>query len=226
MFACHTIQPYPRNGGGTPSHPQYAPRTHEGHIPPPAQHPYDISSNSYTLPPVSAPPPYNHFSASLPSQYSPQSWSSHPESSSLLNYNRWTANGSPTNPMAPLSSSCPVRESPYGLPPSGRQAESPTFSDLRGGYPTTSPNLEYIDRRAEIPALSTIVPDIVPPPRHRVSPGATRETLGRTSNRPVGVAKCTSCKVTSSPEWRKGPSGRKELCNAWVFFFCERETIS
>lgn len=30
----------------------------------------------------------------------------------------------------------------------------------------------------------------------------------------MGVLKCSSCKATSSPEWRKGPSGKKELCNA------------
>jgi len=34
------------------------------------------------------------------------------------------------------------------------------------------------------------------------------------SNRPAGVQQCSSCKATSSPEWRKGPSGKKELCNA------------
>jgi hypothetical protein len=31
---------------------------------------------------------------------------------------------------------------------------------------------------------------------------------------PVGIQKCSSCKVTQSPEWRKGPSGKKDLCNA------------
>jgi len=33
-------------------------------------------------------------------------------------------------------------------------------------------------------------------------------------NRPVGLSGCSSCGATSSPEWRKGPSGKKELCNA------------
>lgn len=31
---------------------------------------------------------------------------------------------------------------------------------------------------------------------------------------PPGVKYCVSCKTTDSPEWRKGPSGQKELCNA------------
>lgn len=38
---------------------------------------------------------------------------------------------------------------------------------------------------------------------------------GRGSGKPpIGVDCCTSCRTTHSPEWRKGPSGRKDLCNA------------
>ncbi|KAF8518198.1 hypothetical protein JB92DRAFT_2903838 [Gautieria morchelliformis] len=40
----------------------------------------------------------------------------------------------------------------------------------------------------------------------------TRGTRG--GNPPVGVTRCAACRSTSSPEWRKGPSGRKDLCNA------------
>lgn len=62
--------------------------------------------------------------------------------------------------------------------------------------------------------------DVVPPPRRRVSPESTRDSYGpggrsgAAGNRPMGVLKCSSCKATQSPEWRKGPSGKKELCNA------------
>ena len=31
---------------------------------------------------------------------------------------------------------------------------------------------------------------------------------------PPGVPKCASCGMTNSPEWRKGESGKKDLCNA------------
>ncbi|KDQ14281.1 hypothetical protein BOTBODRAFT_174790 [Botryobasidium botryosum FD-172 SS1] len=33
-------------------------------------------------------------------------------------------------------------------------------------------------------------------------------------NPPQGVVKCAHCDTTTSPEWRKGPSGKKDLCNA------------
>lgn len=66
--------------------------------------------------------------------------------------------------------------------------------------------------------------DEVPPARQRGWPSAdlggdpTPETYqggGRSGgNPPAGVSRCSACKSTSSPEWRKGPSGRKDLCNA------------
>ncbi|KAF9236731.1 hypothetical protein BU15DRAFT_89025 [Melanogaster broomeanus] len=175
-----------------------------------------IPHGSYTLPPVNAPAlSYNHsgLTGSLPS-YSSQPWSSHPESS-------WPASSSPTNTLSSLSApACSVRETPYATHPSGRPTESPNHPDMRGpqhGYqPTPSPEVDYVDRHGtECGGLSISDPDVVPPPRHRVSPSSIRDPgNSRNSNRPVGIPRCTSCKVTSSPEWRKGPSGKKELCNA------------
>jgi hypothetical protein len=86
-----------------------------------------------------------------------------------------------------------------------------------GHQRAVSPRLEYSANAVpESPSTSTT--DVVPPPRRRVSPGATRDQYsasGRSAgNRPVGVLRCSSCKATQSPEWRKGPSGKKELCNA------------
>ena len=52
----------------------------------------------------------------------------------------------------------------------------------------------------------------------RRSPGIAREATSSSArnagNPPAGVMRCASCKVTQSPEWRKGPNGKKELCNA------------
>lgn len=220
MFACHTIQNNSRNSSGTSAHQSYAGRTQDGYA---SHHSYDVSSNSYTLPPVNAPsPPYGHFVGSLPSYSSPP-WSGHSDSSSLLNYNRWPQNSSPTHTLSSLPASCSLRETSYGTQSSGRPSESPSYGDTRGPQhsyqPTPSPDLDYADRhRPDNIGLSISSPaDIVPPARHRVSPGSAREPVtGRNSNRPVGILRCTSCKATTSPEWRKGPSGKKELCNAFV----------
>lgn len=63
--------------------------------------------------------------------------------------------------------------------------------------------------------------DVVDSPTGISKPGASREVYsgGRSSgNPPVGVSRCASCGATHSPEWRKGPSGKKDLCNACVHF--------
>lgn len=186
-------------------------------------HPYDLSASPYTLPPVSTsmPQPYGHYTQSLTSQYhSP--WGSYSEpSSSLSQFNRWPAQ-SPAHSMASLpSSSCTLRESPYSRP-----SPSPIYGENRASLSNyqATPSPEDYSTKATFEAFEASVPpappcgiDTVPPPRHRVSPGTHKDTLPRsTNNRPLGVLKCSSCKATSSPEWRKGPSGRKELCNAWV----------
>ncbi|CAE6505131.1 unnamed protein product [Rhizoctonia solani] len=48
--------------------------------------------------------------------------------------------------------------------------------------------------------------------RERGSTGATAPRAG--GGPPPGVTRCSSCKSETSPEWRKGPSGKKDLCNA------------
>ena len=35
------------------------------------------------------------------------------------------------------------------------------------------------------------------------------------------IMRCAECKVMHTPLWRKGPSGKKELCNAWVAKFAD-----
>nr|GAT60800.1 predicted protein [Mycena chlorophos] len=96
-------------------------------------------------------------------------------------------------------------------------------SSRSNNWPTQPPFLDTSgsNQRNISPPYSYTTPtdsDGVPAPRRRVSPTApARESVGNGRNsgiRPVGVLKCSSCKATSSPEWRKGPSGKKELCNA------------
>lgn len=57
-------------------------------------------------------------------------------------------------------------------------------------------------------------------------PGSAIGLVGRAVGAPpAGVVRCSSCKTTTSPEWRKGPSGRKELCNAYVVTQLHLNTI-
>jgi hypothetical protein len=58
-------------------------------------------------------------------------------------------------------------------------------------------------------------------PKRRSSPSAfvpARETYASgariAGNPPNGVEQCAECETKTSPEWRKGPSGKKDLCNA------------
>ena len=52
----------------------------------------------------------------------------------------------------------------------------------------------------------------------RDRPGRERGIGGRAlGNPPRGVTRCAHCQTTQSPEWRRGPSGAKDLCNAYVF---------
>lgn len=72
---------------------------------------------------------------------------------------------------------------------------------------------------------TSIYANIIPPPRHRetrIYPEEVAEssrdtynnTTGSRGNPPAGITRCAACKSVSSPEWRKGPSGKKDLCNA------------
>lgn len=92
----------------------------------------------------------------------------------------------------------------------GTPGSSMQFDGSDAGSVAGSESTIPAKRRAPSPdggpeGFST-VGGVVPPPRTTT-----------TTRPPPGVGRCTSCKTTSSPEWRKGPSGKKELCNAYVF---------
>ncbi|EJD49734.1 hypothetical protein AURDEDRAFT_182843 [Auricularia subglabra TFB-10046 SS5] len=66
----------------------------------------------------------------------------------------------------------------------------------------------------------SLMHDVPPPPAQRQRTTSAKEEGGggrasrSSGNPPVGVTKCSNCKIKTSPEWRKGPSGKKDLCNA------------
>ncbi|KAJ7593058.1 hypothetical protein C8J56DRAFT_930269 [Mycena floridula] len=190
-------------------------------------------SQSYSLPPISSAP---HQYAYLPQPA--QNYNKYESSSAYSGrYDQYSANGG-QNQWAQsnrqgywnhqfIDSSAPAPPSHDPYYPS---------HNTYGGSHNSQPTLPAADRNEIIDMDPSEIAALVPPPRRRVehhsnfpssngagSPsdnGASTDArsgrgAGRSSgNRPNGVLKCSSCKATSSPEWRKGPTGRKELCNA------------
>ncbi|KAL0954809.1 hypothetical protein HGRIS_003755 [Hohenbuehelia grisea] len=222
IFACHKFTPAPPRSATLPV--PYANNNY-------AQSPYYEQGSSFSLPPLSSPGQYPYMpSQSSPQQpvtspYSPQRWPSTNE------YGQWPS-GSPSQPLSSLppsvsnvrSGSYQPSAAPQQPPANGPQQPWPSSPSFLGpsegagsasGYGYGPPPSDGGSPGAEV----------VPPPRRRVSPSGVRDPVipnARTThahsreggNRPAGVLQCSSCKTTTSPEWRKGPSGRKELCNA------------
>ncbi|KAF9565221.1 hypothetical protein CPC08DRAFT_684180 [Agrocybe pediades] len=210
IFACHKVNSTPRSSTANSTAPMqqvdYASAAYTGQQNPPA---YYEHGGSYVLPPLSSPnPAYN--TNFIPQQgpgvhqsYSPQRWQ--PASLPANMRSGTYATNSPTQVSQPWPSG--PASAPYSDSPLAQSFNRPV-----------SPGYNYSPQNcAGNSTAASPTSDVVPPPRRRISPGSNRDhtTSARSSgNRPTGVQKCSSCKATSSPEWRKGPSGKKELCNA------------
>lgn len=221
IFACHKVNSLPRStasptvtmqqlGYGGPNYNPHSPQSTSYY-----------EQGSYALPPLNnTTPSYNTGYPPQPPGYAQQRWSQAADSQS--SYNGW---GTPspahsTSPLPPAVSN--LRSGSYSAQQTQQwQPPSPSYLDAASGAPgfnrSISPNYAYSPTAGGSEGGSPSS-DVVPPARRRVSPGSTREQYGSggrsSSNRPMGVLKCSSCKATTSPEWRKGPSGKKELCNA------------
>ncbi|KAL1711896.1 hypothetical protein EV715DRAFT_214673 [Schizophyllum commune] len=197
VFACHKVNA-PSRTSSTPTSMQAYGQTAYAAPPPPY---YDQNNGYGAQPPPLAvnPPPGTYLPPSQPNSATPDPYSS----PRWAQPGQWQGQSQPPPSSAPSSSIDHQRAGTY--PPQGQP------------WPTSQPAYPPAGD-AEGRPLSP--GDEVPPPKRRVSPGQTRESSasrsnsGASSNRPMGVLKCSSCKTTSSPEWRKGPSGKKELCNA------------
>ncbi|KAI0956052.1 hypothetical protein AcV7_006560 [Taiwanofungus camphoratus] len=230
IFACHKVNVVTREEmSSNNSVSQSAYNSHQ-YSSQPSQHYYD-QPHSYSLPPVPAPSSYsNCFSSQAPhhahSQYS-SGWSHTSEpSASQAQYNNWSSQSTSLSSAPSVSS---VRSSSYSAPQQQHQwsSQPPSYIDANPAapasysHPAPSPPLPYQaaagGHEGTPPSPAS---DHVPPPRvtQRRGSGNTREQYGgggrSSGNPPVGVSRCSSCKVTHSPEWRKGPSGKKDLCNA------------
>jgi hypothetical protein len=176
----------------------------------------------------SAPQNAQPTASQVTSQYSSQQQQNWPQvvdpPSSSLSYSHWpspaTQAGSPAyqpNSQQPRHSYA-IHQSPHWSSATFPDADSP----VPPSYRSLSPGYSYSPPESNQTSSGPI--ESVPPPRgsrRSTPPGNVREHSaggGRASgNPPVGIPRCSSCKVTTSPEWRKGPSGKKDLCNACVF---------
>ncbi|KAF8625538.1 hypothetical protein AX15_005305 [Amanita polypyramis BW_CC] len=215
IFACHKVNAPVRNT--TTTMPQ-AYNTSGYH---PQQQPYYDQQSHFPLPPLGSPPQHGYGANYVPQTQSlptSQRWSMTVAEPQVM-YHQWESSAHTASPVPPTVSS--VRSGTY--PPNLQQWQAPPPPYVEAGSETQtsfhrqiSPSYSYSSvGSGSDPTLSA---DLVPPPRRRMSPASTRDqhlTVGRAvSNRPMGILQCSSCKATQSPEWRKGPSGKKELCNA------------
>ncbi|CCM04305.1 uncharacterized protein FIBRA_06476 [Fibroporia radiculosa] len=225
IFACHKVNPSTRQ-----LNPNDATQANgSGHYSSQTSHQYyDQHSHSYSLPPVPAPSSYHSGFPSHNSSHYSGSWSQNPESpDSPGRYSQWNVHNGALSSAPSVSS---VRSSSYPAPPPPQQhqwpSQPPAYLDANpsappalsqsappSGSPYPAPGSSHDDTP---PSPGS---DYVPPSRVTHRRGSnTREQYGNggrsTGNPPVGITRCSSCKVTHSPEWRKGPSGKKDLCNA------------
>ncbi|KZT07627.1 uncharacterized protein LAESUDRAFT_677413 [Laetiporus sulphureus 93-53] len=224
IFACHKVHASTR-----PLNPNNAATASGHHYPSQGAQPYyDQGHHSYSLPPVPAPSShYNGFAVPphhVPSHYPPSNWSHPPGSPNSAHYNWNSHNGS----LASVPSVSSVRSSSYSATPQQHQwpSQPPSYLDTNSATaqfpgsapPSGSPYPPPAAVNEDTPPSPGS--DYVPPSRvvHRRGSNNTRDQYGSggrsAGNPPVGISRCSSCKVTHSPEWRKGPSGKKDLCNA------------
>ncbi|KXN91737.1 Protein GAT2 [Leucoagaricus sp. SymC.cos] len=211
IFACHKVESSIRSTSTNPTtmHPQISYNSNNG--------------SSY-------PPPPTSFYNETPPSYPPLTPA---YSQGYLTHQPLPAQASSSTYSSPRWSQTQQQNYHQSQPPSAHTHGTsilPTPSSLLSATAPTGPSPSA--------ASLTSISDVVPPPKRRVSPGTTRgaanvaggnhryqqpgsatpsstTTAGRGSgNRPSGILECSSCSATSSPEWRKGPSGKKELCNA------------
>ncbi|KAF8149847.1 hypothetical protein B0H34DRAFT_666911 [Crassisporium funariophilum] len=209
IFACHKVNSTPRSSASASAPMQqlgYASANYNTQTPS-----YYEQAGSYALPPLS--PQSQSYNNSFIAQqqgpgvqapYSPQRWAQAPLPNGLSNLR--------SGSYPPSAGSQPSQGWPQG-PASSSYLETGTAAAFDRSL---SPSYNYSPTAASSAGASP-TSDVVPPPRRRISPGSSRDQVAparAAGNRPMGVQKCSSCKATSSPEWRKGPSGKKELCNA------------
>ena len=181
---------------------------------------------SYSLPPMNGQQEYPHaaYAAHPPPQYATQTWSG--SDNSQQSYTTWATHP----PVSSSPSVSSIRSSSYqSQPPQESQQAQHQWSSQPpvSAYMEPNGNPGYFPTGTQYATTPTIgTPATEQPPAASAEDIVPAARTGRRSakdqfggnrsvgNPPNGVMKCSSCKVTQSPEWRKGPSGKKDLCNA------------
>ncbi|TFK28086.1 hypothetical protein FA15DRAFT_86164 [Coprinopsis marcescibilis] len=224
IFACHKVSSNSHSAANSSTMQQlaFAPAPYN----PQSGSAFYDQNNSYTLPPLTTQDSYgatymSQATHGTQSSYSPQRWSQGTHFFNLHRRNLMSLCSAIPAAMSNLrsnsyTSSQTQDQSSWQPPPAHPQPSYlDTTSHISFNRPL-SPSYTYSPTTTASTVTSPIT-DTVPPPRRRVSPTSAKEhtvSARSGSNRPAGILKCSSCKATSSPEWRKGPSGKKELCNA------------
>ncbi|KAG8732702.1 hypothetical protein FRC12_019168, partial [Ceratobasidium sp. 428] len=233
---------YPQGGGYDQQYGSYPVQQRNGNYPPAQQHPADSRHSGdwgYAQPPGSQAPPGNQWSAKSSNTNGPgydnqwmvsQGWNQGPvEQQQQLGYQYQAAQvygasqlpaphqPQPLSPPPPYAQDVPITQPPPP-PPEPRRDASPQ-DEL-----TTIPRVHAAPKRKRdmeakkdmsdkdgLVRLSSPGKDVIARERGQSAGSATTRVGG---GPPPGVMRCSSCKSETSPEWRKGPSGKKDLCNA------------
>ncbi|EJU04861.1 hypothetical protein DACRYDRAFT_93284 [Dacryopinax primogenitus] len=116
----------------------------------------------------------------------------------------WPSTGVPPSPAlstslpTPLSSMPPQ---PYPQPTLSQQRAESSPTSVQPSHPQHPTSSASPQSAQDGPGTADQAQPTPPQPKRPTRP-------------PTGVQACVQCGNTTSPEWRKGPSGNKDLCNA------------
>ncbi|KAG2179856.1 hypothetical protein INT43_003642 [Umbelopsis isabellina] len=94
----------------------------------------------------------------------------------------------------------------------GKEVMSTQISNLQPDYTHSNLLIPYARRMCNLPELSPISES--PNTRNFASRPSESYFRSNQPKNPSSIHSCESCATDSSPEWRRGPSGHKTLCNA------------
>jgi hypothetical protein len=217
IFACHRVNSYNRGTSNPVDRLSYG--IQDSHT---IQHYYGNYSQTQLPPSSFAEHSYAHSDpATSPTQphFGYSSWSSsHVENAANpLQYDSWSTDQA-ISPGQAHPSTLSTYGSPYTASAGSSHGDRPSPASRHRRHRSRSPYESSVTGSVDeqIPSAAGPISST-----RRSSPSNVRDAYHGTSGRnsglpPIGVDNCASCGVTQSPEWRKGPNGKKDLCNAYA----------